>query len=146
VLLRPDRPFSQHRGYIFAVKLTLAVHYTPGYPDELPELALKSDDLNLDEEDEKKLLASLLKVVCCLSDGLVLLDFLSFRLLGHRKLGNGNDIYFSIPSKRGDWCVNSREDRIREEDRSRERETSVRGTFFLLKSFLNESSKLSCLN
>lgn len=50
---------------ILAVELTLAVHYTPGYPDELPELALKYDDAKVSEQDEKKLLTGLLKVVCC---------------------------------------------------------------------------------
>ncbi|KAF8163281.1 RWD domain-containing protein [Crassisporium funariophilum] len=39
--------------------VTLCVHYTPDYPEELPRLSLKHDHLNIDEEDVDELLAGL---------------------------------------------------------------------------------------
>ncbi|KAF9480143.1 RWD domain-containing protein [Pholiota conissans] len=41
------------------VLVTLCVHYTSSYPDELPELSLKHEDPNLDESDVEKLLTEL---------------------------------------------------------------------------------------
>ncbi|KAH9484314.1 RWD domain-containing protein 1 [Psilocybe cubensis] len=44
------------------VQVTLCVHYTDTYPDELPELSLKHEDPKIDDNDVDKLLADLKKV------------------------------------------------------------------------------------
>jgi hypothetical protein len=71
--------------------VTLAVHYPPAYPDELPELTLSHDDPNMNEDDDNKLIAELLKVVSILRIELEALY--ETLLVGNRKSGDGDDFY-----------------------------------------------------
>jgi len=54
------------------VKLAMTVHYTDGYPDELPELSLQLIDGEVDEDDIRALLASAQVVVSVLAHSHIL--------------------------------------------------------------------------
>lgn len=50
---------SPHLPHFCEVAVILCVHYTDGYPDELPELSLRVEKGTIDDEDSDHLISQL---------------------------------------------------------------------------------------
>ncbi|KIL69729.1 hypothetical protein M378DRAFT_97621 [Amanita muscaria Koide BX008] len=55
IATEPDDPLDGAEE----LKVILCIHYTDGYPDELPELSLRVEDGSLDDEDSEHLISQL---------------------------------------------------------------------------------------
>jgi hypothetical protein len=84
------------------VELTLRVHYTDDYPEELPELSLKAVDGELDDDEVTELLDKLRIVVrisrTCSTNGTKVMWKLPYQ--GRRERRNSNDIHPCFASTR----------------------------------------------
>ena len=109
--------------------MTLVVHYPPAYPEELPELKLSHDDPNMDVGDGEKLISELLKVVSILLPSVR--GVIRNIPVGNGKPGDGDDFYSSDTFTRTDRYIDTKQDRLTEENRCRERATSDRSMFRL---------------
>lgn len=91
--------------------MTLCVHYPSAYPDELPELSLKHDDPNIEEDDEKVLLEDLLKAVCPKAPLCPQKQPNDFYPIGRGERRNGYDIHVGVATPRTTITASAVEDR-----------------------------------
>jgi len=91
------------------VRLSLTVHYTDGYPDELPDLSLEAIEGELVDDELESLLHELRTVVRhCVAHGDSISNSKFYAISGRGKPRDGHDIHASFSSERTTFKSNSR--------------------------------------
>ena len=108
VLVRQNICVYVIRLILTLVQLTLTVHYTDAYPDELPDLSLDAIEGELEDDELQSLLNELCTVVrpCQFTTTPLLIG-----LTGRGKPRDGYDIHSSVSSERATFISSTRERR-----------------------------------
>ncbi|KAM6500540.1 hypothetical protein JOM56_003554 [Amanita muscaria] len=138
IATEPDDPLDGAEE----LKVILCIHYTDGYPDELPELSLRVEDGSLDDEDSEHLISQLKAAVRCNFHPRPSMIRASFSFQGEENIGMAMTFTLvTLLREKLSQLIRVKDEKREKEEMERERrlleeeEARIRGTPVTVESF-----------